>query len=166
MASVALGEPFGVSKKASMTIICLPEVIQTPEEREAGIEPSTRLALVVDALELVLSDIKSRNSGVFSVLSMSLDIQALDALEEGSVINFRPKAGDELFPLFKVLQEISKLGSSNVAAGGNYGGPERSQELGRDTDIIQHVPAIWNDEIPIIVVGNCDNNGKRVIKQA
>ncbi|CAG8978649.1 hypothetical protein HYALB_00009465 [Hymenoscyphus albidus] len=156
IASKAAGEPFGVSKKAAITIVRLPKSVQTPQEQQAGKSPGSRLWVIVDALKLVWADIQERDARIISVISLYISLTNNDAR---SNLDDLPKYGDTLFPLFEIMQRITNMGSSFVVSGGNYGIAENS---GADTKIIRHVPAIWNDVLPLIVVGAVNERGNRL----
>lgn len=161
MASKAVGEPFGVSKNAALIIVRNPKSVPSPQEQQAGIQPGPRLRIIVDALYLVLNDIKAKNNGLSSVISLSYSISFKGALQASSVVNTLPSPGHSLFHFYDILQKITQQGSSIVVSGGNYGDPKNKKNEGADSDIIRHAPAIWNHELPLIVVGNVGTQGAR-----
>ncbi|CAG8955519.1 hypothetical protein HYFRA_00009472 [Hymenoscyphus fraxineus] len=159
MASKAVGEPFGVSKKAALTIVRLPEPIQTQKEKEAGKTPQARTKPIINALQQVHKDIWKRDSGPLSVVSISASFSDQHALDPKNLLNSFPGPGHQLWPLFKILQKLTNTGASVVVSGGNY------RKLGADYEIIRHAPAIWNHLLPIIVVGAVNDLGKRIPEQ-
>ena len=102
MFSKAFGLDYGVSKRASVTVVVLPNAIRGFSETEVTIPPF-RYRTVVDAFNLIIQDVQAKNLQYRAVVSMSFGIEPLDPSA-----NRIPVLGDPLFPMYLAAQGTYK----------------------------------------------------------
>jgi hypothetical protein len=170
MASKAVGGRFGVSKRASITIVRYPKRILTKEEQDAGADASTfSQGLILNGLELILADVRKRQSGLHSVLSLSLG----STPPEGEIL---PGHGWDTNPaddknhndaaLWNLLNDLANEGVTIVSAAGNHGTMDPTKPFhGPPSYRMMSYPAIFNDKIPLIAVGAATYEGFRSSSQ-
>jgi len=71
MAAKAVGEQFGVSKNAALTVVRIPEGRLTPDEQARGRKYAVRYGPYVDAFRLVLEDVRAKNLQGKAVINLS-----------------------------------------------------------------------------------------------
>ena len=71
MFSNAFGPSFGVSKKAAVTVVCLPKTLKGLSEEDPSRVSVFRHRVLTDALNLVLEDIEERKNKYRAVISLS-----------------------------------------------------------------------------------------------
>jgi hypothetical protein len=71
MFSKAFGADYGVSKRASVTIVVIPKAIQGLSEAAPGDVPAFRYGTVTDALDLILQDAQENNFQHRAVVQMA-----------------------------------------------------------------------------------------------
>ena len=113
MFSKAFGLDYGVSKRASVTGVVLPNAIRGFSETEVTIPPF-RYRTVVDAFNLIIQDVQAKNLQYRAVVSMSFGIEPLDPSA-----NRIPVLGDPLFPMYLAAQALINAGIVLVTASGN-----------------------------------------------
>lgn len=118
MASRVVGPRLGVSKKAALTIVRVPQGIPTPDEIREDNLPGTsfthsvyRLSTVHDAVNRIITDMLTKNLGRKAVINISMGFK--------SSATTLPAPGDFNYPLFSSLKVLSSLGGTIVVASGN-----------------------------------------------
>ncbi len=111
--SKAFGLDYGVSKRASVTVVVLPSAIRGFSETSVNIPPF-RYRTVVDAFNLILQDVQENKLQYRAVVSISFGIVPL-----GPSVGRIPVLGDELFPMYLAAQAIINAGVVLVTASGN-----------------------------------------------
>lgn len=121
MVSRIVGPELGVSKKAALTIVRIPQAIPNRDEiRAENLVGNSfgaqrwRSDTVEHALALIVSDVKRRGVPQKTVLSMSIAID-----EDLTTI---PSMGMELYEDYRALKELADLGVTILIAAGNDAG--------------------------------------------
>jgi hypothetical protein len=113
MFSKAFGLDYGVSKRASVTVVVLPSSIRGFSETSVTIPPF-RYRTVVDAFNLIIQDVQAKNLQYRAVVSMAFGIIPL-----GPSAGRMPVLGDPLFPMYLAAQALINAGVVLVTASGN-----------------------------------------------
>ncbi|EHK97407.1 hypothetical protein M7I_6822 [Glarea lozoyensis 74030] len=162
--SKAVEEPFGVGRGTNVTIVRLPRPFRTRDEEIARTLPSDRVKLIANALQLVYWDILEKGASFRSVINLS---RTIDGSALPSTWHEDPHS-----QFYGWLKELADLGVVIVVPAGGDADPNAEDK--EDTQTMRSIPSVWatspNDEwaphdLPLIVVGACDRNGKRYPKQ-
>jgi hypothetical protein len=128
MMSKAVSQTLGISKKAALTIVRLPQTVPNAEElvtySRTG-EPviGFRFGAIYDALVKIYDDLNPQGQVGQSqrkiIVNLSLNIPTTAA----TFPNNPPKYGDSFYGLFYIMLKLANQGVIFVTAAGNNGGP-------------------------------------------
>jgi hypothetical protein len=159
MASKAVGTKFGVSKKASLTIVRRPGRILDEQDRKRGYDVTTSpLPQAVLGLELILEDIRKRKNGPSSVINYSQGATPRNGfITIGDAWSTHPadNPANYFHPLWSILNDLVEEGATIVVSTGNYATMDPSNPFhGPISYQLSSIPGIFNDRLPIIAVGS------------
>jgi hypothetical protein len=117
--SKIFGEDYGVSKRASVTVVVLPQGVKGLSEDASSRIPPFRYRTVTDALDLILQDVLSKKIQNRAVVSMAIGFPIGGVI--GPSLNRLPVLGDPLFPMYQAVQALIDQGVVIVTLSGNAG---------------------------------------------
>ena len=152
MLSKVVGNDYGVSRNAAVTIVRLPQAIQYVEGvAQPDPEADFRYSTIVDALYQVLNDVVLKDIGNRAVINLSFGLE--------DVLHRIPNQGDAGYELYEVLNLLIQHFVVIVVASGNNGA---QLPITMETKQLKDLPAVWGGALPLIVVGACDETGLKL----
>jgi hypothetical protein len=119
MFSKAFGADYGVSRRASITIVVIPKAIQGLSEAAPSDVPAFRYRTVTGALDLILQDVQDNNYQHRAVVRLAFGLPPIaDLAPTGRRI---PVLGGPLFPMYEATQALINAGVVVTTASGNFG---------------------------------------------
>ncbi|KAH7333371.1 hypothetical protein BKA65DRAFT_596922 [Rhexocercosporidium sp. MPI-PUGE-AT-0058] len=158
MISRVVGQELGVSKKAALTIVRLPQGI--PNEQEKKDDELTgssfthqvyRMSILEDAINRIIQDVVKKGLQQKAVVNMSLSFSSGDKV--------LPARGAFNYGFYSALKMLSSLGVTVVVSAGNGGGTKDGSGNIDNSWIMDSDLVKWSTDFPIIVVGGVDSLG-------
>jgi hypothetical protein len=113
MAAKAVGEAYGVSKNAALTIVRIPQGKPTLEEEARGRQYPIRYGPYVDAFRLVLEDVRAKGLQGRAVINLSSGFEDT----AGRI----PQATDDDWEFYDAIREVIDERVVVVTGSGNRG---------------------------------------------